>query len=150
MRKFSLFSSILGLTFLAIACGKSPSGDSAGKSGGSSSKTAEQPPSKKNGDQATEESGKEGGKVVGPCTLTGDIRSFEISCTKNIQSFTFEGFSSGKTLSLNFNINGTQYDMNIENKGTKLVGSEKLASEIELTIHFTDSSTGSATLWLAK
>jgi hypothetical protein len=46
-------------------------------------------------------------------------------------------------------INGVPYDMNIEVQGTKVIGSEKLASRIELTIIFSDSSKCSASLWVA-
>ena len=142
MKKTGLFSSLLGLSFLAVACGSSSGSNESASDGSGSAPQTQGTPDGLSGSKI-------GGSVVGPCSLEGDIRSFEINCTKTIKSFTFLFFTTGKKLTMTSMVNGEKHDLNIENQGTKLVGSEKLVSKIDLTINFADSTTGSASLWVA-
>ena len=144
MKKINLISSFCGVAFLTAACGSSPGGSNGSKV---AFKTASQLTDKS--------SSRVGGSVEGPCILTGDIRSFQIDCSKRIRHYGFVQqnialfFAPDEKLILNDKINGVPYDMNIEVQGTKMVGSEKLASKIDLTIIFSDSSKCSASLWVA-
>jgi hypothetical protein len=84
--------------------------------------------------------------VEGPCTVIGNVRSFEINCTKTIQTFTVGIFTIGSRLENTSTINGQQYNSTIQNNGTSLVGTETIAPTLEIKINFTDSSTCSVTL----
>jgi hypothetical protein len=87
-----------------------------------------------------------GNTVVGPCTATGDIRSFTIHCTKIIERFSVGFITVGNRLQNISTINGVEYNTNIQNNGTSLVGSEGSANRLDIRIIFTDSSTASVTL----
>ncbi len=96
-----------------------------------------------------------GGRIIGDCTLTGHIRFFEIGFTKAINDFSFKtetGFiiKSNNKITLNSFINDVFYNLNIERQMSKLVGSEKLADQIEVSIEFSDSSECSVSLWVKK
>ena len=54
--------------------------------------------------------------------------------------------TAGTRLRNSGNINGVQYNTDITNNGTSLVGSEGIANTLDITINFTDSSTASVTL----
>jgi len=84
--------------------------------------------------------------VVGPCSLSGNIRSFTINCTRTIQNFTVGFSTASQSIVMSSVINGVRYDTNIQNNGTSLVGYERAANTLGITINFADSSTASVTL----
>lgn len=138
MKKIILVSLSIGISLLAAACGsngKAPNGE---------------PPA------ADKPEPKIGGKVVGPCTLAGDIRSFEITAPKSFRTYGFVtdkvvlSYNPKEKLIMNTILNGVEYDMNIEAQGTKLIGFEKLANNIDLIIAFADSSKCEVSLWVAN
>ncbi|MFZ9595362.1 MAG: hypothetical protein ACO3A2_04725 [Bdellovibrionia bacterium] len=88
------------------------------------------------------------------CTLMGNIRSFEIKCSEQIESFTLYisggvEFTYNEHLIIRTRLNGLHYNTFIENKGTSVVGSEGIQDQIKLSINFTDSSIPPVTFNLA-
>lgn len=151
-KKNRILSSVLGLTVFAVACGSNPSKDLASqKSASTKSKhTLTYTHSRNTQKGQSRSSTTLGFQVVGPCKVSGDIGSFEITCTKEIVSFSVDGVSSDQKLVINTKPSGGKNDLVIEKFGEKLVGSEKYADRIEITIHFDDSSTGTVTLWIEE
>ncbi len=82
--------------------------------------------------------------ISGPCEIIGNIRSFEIVCTKPIESFTFHAnrveLTYSETLIIMTRLNGVRYNTHIKNLGTSVVGSEGIVESLDLTINFTDST----------
>lgn len=54
--------------------------------------------------------------------------------------------TTSSRLQLNGNINGMQHNVDIENRGTSLIGTVGSPDSLDITINFTDSSTVSVTL----
>lgn len=137
--KKNLILVLFCLSLGTAACGK----DGGSNSGGSSSNGSNSGGSSLGGPSS---GGSSSDTVVGPCVLVGNIRSFQVNCTKTIQDFTIGFITIGKKLKSKITINGIEYDIDITNTGTSLVGSEKIANSLDFTINFTDSSTASVTL----
>ncbi len=145
MKKIYLISSLLGVTLLASACGSS--------SGGTN-----EPNLTSDGvaNLADLSSSRVGGSVEGPCTLTGDIRSFEINADSPIRSYGLGGddlalfFAPNERLNINNTIRGVTYDLHIEAQGTRVVGYERIASEIRLQIRLRNTARCTIRLWEAE
>ena len=163
LRKAMLHS--LGLIAVVLAgagCLGGGSGNSGGSSAGSRGSTTSTQNSSgspayheastegsKDSNTGSSSSPKSGGQVVGPCTLEGNIRDFEVTCTKEISNIQFLNFSSGKSLTMsNSVINGTRYDVKIAKDGDyKVKGYERSEDRIDFTLVFVDNSTASITVW---
>jgi|GEM_PF-1224427 len=130
-----LFCLSLGIA----ACGKDGGSSSGGSSSGGSSSGGSSSGGSSSGGSSSD-------TVVGPCTLTGNIRSFQVNCDRTIQNFTVGFMTAGTRLRNSGTINGTRYNTDITNNGTSLVGSEGVANSLDITINFADSSTASVTL----
>jgi len=63
-----------------------------------------------------------------------------------VKSFTIGFMTSGKSIINTGKINGVMHDLNVMNTGSGLVGYEKKASELSITIDFDDSTNASVKL----
>lgn len=123
---------IITIVYFIAACnGGGGSGSTGGSSGGGST-----------GAGSTGGSSS-GGGTFGSCTVTGNMASFDIKCTKDIKNIQMGGISAGAGINLSMGGKTTKIDK-IDAKTLK--GSASGHAKLEFTINHIDGSTSDITV----
>lgn len=91
--------------------------------------------------QRSVEKEKKSDDAVRVCSVTGDIKDFTIDCTKDIESFTYEFFTSGNSISIKMNLNGRDENLKVFRvSASQLKGYDRNKKSLLLTLSHTDGS----------